>query len=805
MKTRDAVWSFSDSLENSRKFRSVKSREYKFLQEFYVDTFIPYLRQIINAHPEYSYEDLERHIKVDITKLSEAIFEGSDVYRIYLETIACNYLSKKPDKLQSIINEMVKPECVQTYETGLYKYLLDHKDDPNVDLENIYIDYVTSILKPEYNSPQKIELSEHGGTFKGTCMQYILDSLPWYLEEKIEAENKIATADPNYLSIVSDEKAKGTSNKAIFTKIQKMYLRDFNPTFIQRKHFESYLNTIVYGFSTYFERDLDEKSADESLAKILRSNLKKSIIEINSQFDKFGFTKRAQDIRKAKFTELGIGELADKLTDASYTNPEDLGVAIDNLDLADLMAYNTFLTNRYSKEATSLAEAFFITYQYDMLRKFQDPEVERFFRLKDAMDTHTETDPGLVYVIDKNSEYPTKEDLFRALKIIYPLKPSYVAIRKRITSLPEARKDASKVSIPGLIYEIKKAYPTREEFEQAMDRMQNFYPTQNELNIALDKMAFLFNPTKYFVNDVQSQIDQDPDSFESQINLTEEEELELFGNVSENPNIIRYSQRPYLAYMIDNYGSQYSDHFTGRFYSIPEYQGANLKEPPTSDISRDASKYLRFYTPIFYSYKFKDDFINSLVALTLDENSSFKNAGIILDSENDDSTRGRISFLTGIGIDAGLTSPVQVHCIEPAIKDFLREFTGDTIIPIYEGMDDFRGISNQSVFPFSPAVERYLKALAKNPDLDEKAAKYVKRINALCARKVPESMLNYSVSPTGKIKKGPFRRRYIDIKTGEIFTKEKDSYVPIEPTVHTINEVLPATDTKRSGDGGYEH
>ena len=82
-----------------------------------------------------------------------------------------------------------------------------------------------------------------------------------------------------------------------------------------------------------------------------------------------------------------------------------------------------------------------------MLRKFQDPEVERFFRLKDAMDTHTETDPGLVYVIDKSSEYPTKEDLFRALKIIYPLKPSYVAIRKRITSLPEARKDASKVSI----------------------------------------------------------------------------------------------------------------------------------------------------------------------------------------------------------------------------------------------------------------------------------------------------------------------------------------------------------------------
>ena len=466
------------------------------------------------------------------------------------------------------------------------------------------------------------------------------------------------------------------------------------------------------------------------------------------------------------------------------------------------MAYNTFLTNRYSKEATSLAEAFFITYQYDMLPKFQDPEVQRFFALKDAMDTHTETDPSLVYVIDKNSEYPTKEDLFRALKVVYPLKPSYIAIRRRIASLPEARKDASKVSIPGLIYEIRRAYPTREEFETAMARMENFYPTQDEINIALDKMAFLFNPTRYFVNEVQDEIDTDQDAFESSINLSEEDEFELFGNVSDNPNIIRYSQRPYLSYMEENYGNQYDDYFTQRFLSLPEYK-TGVKAPPTSDVRRDASKYLRFYTPIFYSYKFKDNFINSLVALTLDTKSSFKNAGIILDSETEDRTQGNISFLTGIGIDANLTSPVQVHCIEPAIEDFLTEFTGDTIIPIYEGMDDFKGISNQSVFPFSPSIKKYLKSFSKDGTMSEKAATYVNHIAALSAGKVPESIMS-SVQTSNKTKKkNVFKRRYIDIRTGEIFTMENGVYVPVEPTVQTFEEAMPITKIKDSGDG-YE-
>lgn len=801
MESRD-VWSFESSLASSKKFRSTKPREYKYLQEFYFDTFIPYLRNIINSHPEYSYEDLERHIKIDITKLSEAIFEGSDVYHIYLETIACNYLANKPEKLSNLLDQMIKPEFRDTFETDVYSYVLPRQNEDGSNLDDLFVEYVSSIMKPEYNSQQRIHNSEYGGTFKEMCMQYLVEALPWYLEEKASAETRITNTNPEYIAIINSERKKGTPNKDIFSKVKKLYTKEFEPTFINSMNFDADLNLLVYGLPFYLTNDLDEKSPDETLAKILRKNLKNSIVQINSQFNKFGFTKRAQDIRKAKFTDLGIGNFADRLTDASYTSDEELAAAIEQLDLENLMAYNTSLTNRYSKEATSLAEAFFVTYQYDLLRKFQDPEVERFFRLKDAMDTHTETDPNLVYIIDKNSEYPTKEDLFRALRVLYPLKPSYIAIRKRITSLPEARKDASKVSIPGLIHEIRKAYPTREEFERAMERMQDFYPTQDELNIALDKMAFLFNPTKYFVNEVQDEIDTDQDAFESSINLTEEEELELFGNVSNNPNIIRYSQRPYISYMLENYENQYKDYFDSRFRLLPEY---SKKSHPESDLSKDASKYLRFYTPIFYSYKFKDNFINSLVALTLDNKSSFKNAGIILDSESDDKTYGRISFLTGIGIDANLTSPVQVHCIEPAIAAFLKEFTGDTIIPVYEGMDDYKGISNQSVFPFSPGIKKHLKALAKDTTLPERASAYVRRINALSLGKLPESIINAQPSSSGKSKKkSVFKRRYIDIKTGELFNIENGNYVPVQPYVQTIQDAIPLSDTTKDSGEGYE-
>jgi len=794
------VWSFDDSLSAAQKFRSTKPREYKYLQEFYVNTFIPYIREITNAHPEYTYEDLERHIKIDITKLSEAIFEGSDVYHIYLETIACEYLSKNPDKLSEILDEMVKPEYRDSFETDIYKFLMDHKDDPDVSIDDLYIQYVSSIMKPEYSTSQNVSNSVYGKTFRGMCMQYIIEGLPWYLEEKIDAENKIAESTPEYLSIIASEKAKGTGNKTIFDMIKRKYKQDYTASFIQTRTFDADLSLIVYGLQEYLRNDLDEKSSDDTLAKILRRNLKSSIVQINSQFRKFGFNKRAQDIRKAKFTELGIGDLADRLTAASYTDDSALSSAIEQFDLENLMAYNTFLTNRYSKEATSLAEAFFITYQYDLLRKFQDPEVERFFRLKDAMDSHSETDPSVTYVIDKNSEYPTKEDLFRALKVLYPLKPSYVAIRKRITSLPEARKDATKVSIPGLIHEIKQAYPTREEFETALERMQDFYPSQDEINLALDKMSFLFNPTKYFVNEVQDEIDTDQDAFESSINLTPEEELHLFGNISDNPNIIRYSQRPYLSYMTRTYGKEYRDYFDSRFRSLENYSGESGKEPPESDIESDASKYLRFYTPIFYSYKFKDNLINSLVALTLGEKTSIKNAGIILDSESSDRTTGNVKFITGIGIDANLSSPVQVHCIQPAISDFLQEFTGGTIIPIYEGIQDFGDISNQSVFPFTPSVKKYLKDLAKKTDLNPKAEKYVKRINSLSEGKIPDSVRK-SFENGKPRKKSKFKRRYIDITTGEIYTMDRGLYVPAEP-IEVPKIINPQSSEEK--DGGYE-
>ena len=186
------------------------------------------------------------------------------------------------------------------------------------------------------------------------------------------------------------------------------------------------------------------------------------------------------------------------------------------------------------------------------------------------------------------------------------------------------------------------------------------------------------------------------------------------------------------------------------------------------------------------------------------------NAGIIPSNISEDGTYAEFNRITGIGLDPALTSPVQVHTSKRSITDFLKEFTGTSFFPIYEGMDDFNGISAQAVYPFSKNVTKYLKTILKSPELSPEAQRYVSRLYSLSTRKVPEHLRSTTYSLSGKAKKKTvFNRRYVDLDTGRLYHFEKNQFVPIEPTpISTIkkpDEITESNKTSNSKKGdGYE-
>ena len=735
------VPTFDRNMESAQMYRKTSNNDYRNFIEFFHATFIPYIKNITDSHPEYTAQDLENHIKLDITELSEKVFSAANVYRFYLETYAHQFLVDNPDKFQEIYDD---------------------------------------VTSERYDSFQKIENSQYANTFRGLCMTYMLELLPTY---ELDIEDYIANLPEGYYSTILSEKRNGTPENKIWNDLLKRYKSEYNYTFKNLKDFTTSARTVIFGFPEYLKSDKPE------LEKFIRERLEASIIDLSAQFDKLGFTKRAQEIRKSNLSRIGLDELSQKLDDNMFLQNQ-LSGALSSLNMADLIAYNTYLVNRFSKEANSLQESFFALYQYGMIEKFLDPEVQKFLNLKDAINSHTETDPAEKYNTDKNSSYPTKDDLFTMLKLLYP-KKAYSSIITRIAPLPVARKDSSKVSVPGLIHEIKKVYPTREDFDKAISAIEDFYPTPAEVNIVLDKIAFMHTPTKLFLYDVQSQVDSDHGDFVTE--LSKEEEKETFGNISDNDDIIRYSYRPYQNFMQNMYGEQYKEYFDKSFRKLPKYEFVPESELPKSDLDADSKKFLRFYTPIFYSYSFKNDFIDSIIALIC-SGKDMQNAGIIPDSISADGTTAKIDRITGIGLDPALTSAVQVHTSKKSIIEFLDEFTHSSMMPVYEGMEDFEGVSIQAVAPFSKNLSKYLKTLVKSPDLSPQAQKYVSRIYSLSTRKVPDHLCEDAYSSTGRKKKKPiFNRRYVDLRTGRLYRFEKGNYIPIEPKI--VKEKIDSTDT----------
>ncbi len=730
---------FDDALKSSKLYRQVKPEEPRFLKEYYLRNFLPYIENIIRENPEITYEELNQKLKLDITDINEAIFEASNIYHNYLDLLVIKYFEENPEKV---------------------KYYMDLSKDP------------------KYDSFEKVHKSEYEGTFEGNILNYLHTVTSTYEKELSEC---IDGLPDGYYQKIQEDLNKGNSPKAVFESTSKRFKTEFSPNFLTVKNFNDVAKMVIYGFSEYIKVDSD------FLKKEIKTSLVSSISKLNFQLEKFGFIEKAKRIRQVQLERIGLSELSKKL-DKMTSSPNEFENELNNLSLGNLLAYNVFYTNRYSKEADILSKAFFTAFQCDLLHKMLDPEVSRFFEFKDRIKKHTETDYSVIYNNDSTTEYPNKADLSRIMRNMFPVEIDYNRFfSKKVTNLVEARRDSSKVSIPGLLYEIKEIYPTREDFEKSMSKIEEIFPSDEQYEMVLDKMAFLHVPVTQTLEAIQTQVYNSKDSFDT--HLSEEDELRIFGNISRKKGLVRYSHEPYSENIGRVYGENYNETF-------------KTEQNPDPNIVEDANKYFRIFTPVYYSYEFKNDALIALLSAIKDENE-FKNAGIIVNRFNSDRTNAKLNFSTGIGIDPNLTSAIQLHYNRQNLLDILSQYFGDTILPAYEGMEDFCGVSNQIIRPFNKDVEKYLKKLIKDPTLCNTAKNYVSRIYSLTSGKIPDHLCSEVPVGNGKKTRLVFKRRYIDIKNGNIYQIKDGKYVPIEPTNVQQNDSEKAVSANERDDS-YE-
>ncbi len=708
---------FAEAFDSSQIYRQIKIREPKFLKDYYLRNFLPYIENIIRNNPGITYEELNQKLKLDVTELNEAIFEASNTYHNYLQLLVIKYFEENPDKIEH---------------------------------------YVELSKDPKYDSFEKVHKSEYEGTFEGDILNYLHTVVPTYEEELAEC---IKSLPKGYYDKIQEDLHNKIPPKTILNNISKNFKVEYSPNYLATKNFNDIARMVIYEFPEYLKTD------KEFLKKDIKTTLVSSISKLDFQLEKFGFIEKAKRIRRNQLSRIGLSELSKKL-DKMSSNPNEFQNDLNSLSLGNLLAYNVFYTNRYSKEADILSKAFFTAFQCDLLHKMLDPEINRFFEFKDRIANHTETDYSVIYNNDSTTEYPNKEDLYRIMGNIYPVEADYSRFfSTKVTNLVEARRDSSKVSVPGLLYEIKEIYPTREDFERAMSKVEEIFPSDEQYEMVLSKMSFLHVPVTQILEEIQSQVYNNKDSFDT--HLSEEDELRIFGNVSKKKGLIRYSHEPYAEDIGRVYGEQYKKAF-------------KTEDDLEPNIIDDANKYFRIFTPVYYSYEFKNDALIALLSVIKDENE-FKNAGIIVDGINEEGTNAKLKYVVGIGIDPNLTSAIQLHYNIRNLLDNISQYFGDTKFPVYEGMEDFYGVSNQIIRPFSKDIEKYLKKLAKDPNLCNTAKNYVARIYSLATGRIPDHLCEEVQVGNGKKKKLEFNRKYVDIRNGNIYKIKDGEYVPIEP------------------------
>lgn len=224
------------------------------------------------------------------------------------------------------------------------------------------------------------------------------------------------------------------------------------------------------------------------------------------------------------------------------------------------------------------------------------------------------------------------------------------------------------------------------------------------------------------------------------------------GKYTETDKGYVYATKNVIEYIKKRYGKNYEEYFSN------------------SDIEYDISLIIGLYDFKENAYTQKNNAMKAIIS-ALKLNPKNINIGIIIeDSQEIENTKRRNisrNFIT-IGMDTELNFPVRLHIHKNELIDFLREFDGNTIMPIYEGYEDFSDISAQIITPFSENQRKILRERLKLIPIGSEDRKFFEHIDFLRNnKKIPKHLQN---------EKGVLKKRYIDMNTGEILEKTANGY-----------------------------
>ncbi len=221
-----------------------------------------------------------------------------------------------------------------------------------------------------------------------------------------------------------------------------------------------------------------------------------------------------------------------------------------------------------------------------------------------------------------------------------------------------------------------------------------------------------------------------------------------------------------------------------------DYENYFNKMLPQTDnrLNNDMLLINTLYNPIFLSYSFKNSTLKSEYAymfyITEKERSKSLNYGVIIDNE----PKTNVILLAS---DGGTNFPNRLHTTRRDFIDFITSYTGQPLVRVYEGFDDFivqdRYISTQLLLPIASQHKRYLKDL-QSGKLKSKGDN-ISRINyfnkafvehiqyCMDSNKFMEShkITRTSIDKNGNIvqkKEQPIR--YMDLTTGIIYSLNEE-------------------------------
>ena len=197
------------------------------------------------------------------------------------------------------------------------------------------------------------------------------------------------------------------------------------------------------------------------------------------------------------------------------------------------------------------------------------------------------------------------------------------------------------------------------------------------------------------------------------------------------------------------------------------------------DIRTDLNQCLNRNLALKNTYAIKSNLLCSSI-LNFSNNKKIKNWGYINDNgKTDSNTIQEQSPFILIGIDyPGLNKPVKIHVERELLADCMLNANSTTIIPIYEGNEDydnnFEQLRTHIVLPFEESHKDFLRnANLNSENFNTKILRHTAFLKD--QDKFPEHL-----KVTDKRGKKTRKRKYIDLFSGKTFVKEGKNLVPYE-------------------------